>query len=71
MIATVTPLAEGMRAQHEAIVLTEPEIMGVQTAEPGGWRFLYRRCHLGLGGRFGAPQRYGTQQQRCKRLQWV
>jgi small conductance mechanosensitive channel len=49
VVATITPLAEGMRAQHDAIVLTEPEIMGVQRAEPGGWRFLRIKFRLWPG----------------------
>lgn len=34
------PLANGMHAQYPAIVLTEPEIMGLQTAGTGRWSYL-------------------------------
>lgn len=49
VLDTVTPLARGMHAQYSAVVLTEPEIMGVQTAEPGGWRYLRIKFRLWPG----------------------
>lgn len=36
----VEPIARGMRAQHRAILITDPEVLGVLEAEPGGWRYL-------------------------------
>ena len=49
VVSTMTPLAQGMHTQHDGIVLNEPEIMGVQTAEPGGWRFLRIKFRLWPG----------------------
>lgn len=48
-VSRIPPIARGMRTQYEAIVLTEPEIMGVLTAEPGGWRFLRIKFRLWPG----------------------
>lgn len=36
----IEPLARGMYRQYGAIVLTEPEFMGVHLAEPGDWSYL-------------------------------
>jgi hypothetical protein len=32
--------AHGMHRQHPSILLTEPELLGVYSAEPGGWRYM-------------------------------
>jgi len=33
-------IAKGMRAQHPAIIIGDPEVFGVREAEPGGWRYV-------------------------------
>lgn len=48
-IRRVEELARGMRAQHPAIVLTEPEVLGVLHAEPGGWRYVRLKLRLWPG----------------------
>jgi moderate conductance mechanosensitive channel len=45
----VTLIARGMRAQQPAILLTEPEVMGPFTAEPGDWRFLRLKFRIWPG----------------------
>lgn len=40
VIATVDRIARGLRAQQPAILLTDPEILGPFSAEPGGWRYV-------------------------------
>ncbi|NIQ53630.1 MAG: mechanosensitive ion channel, partial [Gammaproteobacteria bacterium] len=42
-------LARGLRAQHPAIVLDEPTLVGVQRADPGGWRYVRIRLRLWPG----------------------
>jgi small conductance mechanosensitive channel len=46
---TVERVARGMRAQHPAILVTDPEISGPETADPGGWRYLRVRFRLWPG----------------------
>ncbi|MGI9175252.1 MAG: mechanosensitive ion channel family protein [Rhodothermales bacterium] len=36
----LAPLAQGMRAQHRALVLSEPELSRVRQAGPDAWRYL-------------------------------
>ena len=48
VVAAMTPLAEGLRAQHGAIVLRPPEVMGIRTAAEG-WRYLRLKIHLWPG----------------------
>lgn len=52
VVDTVERVARGMRAQHAAILVTEPEPMGVHEAAPGGWRYLRVKFRLwpGQGG---------------------
>jgi small-conductance mechanosensitive channel len=38
--ALIEEIAKGMWTQFQAIVLTEPEIGGIETASPGGWNFI-------------------------------
>ena len=45
----VDRLARGFRAQHRAVVVTDPEIFGIFDAEPGGWRYLRIRFRLWPG----------------------
>lgn len=40
VIDAVTRLARGLRAQHRAILLSEPEVLGPMTSEPGGWSYI-------------------------------
>ncbi|HEY8469470.1 MAG TPA: mechanosensitive ion channel domain-containing protein [Longimicrobiales bacterium] len=48
-LAVIEPLARGMFRQFQGIVLTEPEILGVRAAEPGGWRFVRVKFRLWPG----------------------
>ncbi len=48
-VAAVEGAARGMAAQHAGIILRPPETLGVQDAEPGGWRFLRVKLHLWPG----------------------
>lgn len=45
----VKPIARGMHRQHRGILLAEPELMGVQEADPGGWRYLRLKFRLWPG----------------------
>lgn len=45
----VVPIARGMHAQYGAVILTEPEVMGVHEAVPGGWRYLRVKFRLWPG----------------------
>jgi moderate conductance mechanosensitive channel len=40
VVAAIGRVMHGVRAQHPAVVLAEPELLGPVTAEPGGWRYL-------------------------------
>lgn len=42
-------LARGLRSQHPTAIISEPELVGVQEAEEGGWRFVRLRFHLWPG----------------------
>lgn len=33
-------IARGMRSQHPAVIISDPEVFGVRRAEPGGWRYV-------------------------------
>jgi moderate conductance mechanosensitive channel len=39
-VRTVDRIARGLHAQQPAIILTDPEVLGPFSAEPGGWRFV-------------------------------
>jgi moderate conductance mechanosensitive channel len=45
----VAPIAQGMAAQYRGIILGPPELMGVRTADPGGWRFLRTKFRIWPG----------------------
>lgn len=45
----VKPIARGMHRQHRGILLAEPELMGVQEADPGDWRYLRLKFRLWPG----------------------
>ncbi|NNE69111.1 MAG: mechanosensitive ion channel family protein [Rhodothermales bacterium] len=49
VLAAVKPVAEGMHAAFPAIVLTEPEFMGVQKTGEGGWNYLRIKFRLWPG----------------------
>lgn len=49
IVGLVRPLFEGLRGQFSAIVLSGPELMGVRTADPGGWRYLRASLRLWPG----------------------
>lgn len=49
MRALVEPILEGLRRQYAAIVLSEPEILGVQSAGSGGWKYLRIKLRLWPG----------------------
>lgn len=49
MVAAALPVAQAMHVQYRAIVPTEPENLGVQRAEPGGWQFLRLKFRLWPG----------------------
>jgi len=48
----VREIAQGMHRQHPSILLTEPEVLGVYSAEPGGWKYMRVKFRLwpGQGG---------------------
>lgn len=41
--------ARSFRSQHSAVVVSEPEILGVREAEPGGWRFVRLKLRIWPG----------------------
>ena len=45
----VERIARGVRAQHRALVLDEPEVFGVLGADPGGWRYVRVKFRLWPG----------------------
>ncbi|HKK08594.1 MAG TPA: mechanosensitive ion channel domain-containing protein [Gemmatimonadota bacterium] len=51
MVGVVTPILQGLRRQFGAIVLSEPEILGIHAAGPGegGWRYLRAKLRLWPG----------------------
>ena len=49
VLGTIGPIAKGMHAQHGAVILTEPELMGVRQAAPGPWQYLRIKFRLGPG----------------------
>ncbi len=49
VIGIVERIARGMRAQHPAIILSDPEIFGVRQASPGDWRYLRAKFRLWPG----------------------
>jgi moderate conductance mechanosensitive channel len=46
LVETVEGIARGFHGQHRAIVLAEPEPLGVRQAGPGLWRFLRMEFRL-------------------------
>lgn len=48
-VEAVTRLVRGVRAQQPAILLTEPEVLGPFTAEPGDWRFIRIKLRIWPG----------------------
>jgi small conductance mechanosensitive channel len=46
---TVERIARGMRVQHPTVLVTEPEILGVEKAGPDGWRYLRMKFRLWPG----------------------
>jgi small conductance mechanosensitive channel len=40
VVDLVERIARGMRSQHPAIIISDPEVFGVREAEPGGWRYV-------------------------------
>lgn len=42
-------LARGFRAQHPAAILSEPELVGVQDVQEGGWRFVRLKLRIWPG----------------------
>jgi small conductance mechanosensitive channel len=52
VIAEVESIARGMFSQYGAIILTEPELMGIKHAESGNWQYLRVKFRLwpGQGG---------------------
>ena len=42
-------LARGLRAQHPTAIVSEPELLGIRQAEPGGWRFARLKFRLWPG----------------------
>lgn len=42
-------LARGLRAQHPGAIVSEPELVGVGDAEPGGWRYVRLKFRLWPG----------------------
>jgi moderate conductance mechanosensitive channel len=49
MIARITRLTRGLRAQQRALLLTEPEVVGPFTAEPDDWRFIRVKLRIWPG----------------------
>jgi moderate conductance mechanosensitive channel len=49
VIAVIERTARGVRAQHPAILLTDPEIDGPFAAEPGDWRYVRVRMRIWPG----------------------
>jgi hypothetical protein len=42
-------IVRGLRAQQPAILLTQPEVLGPFSADPGGWRFLRVKLRIWPG----------------------
>src|SRR5690606_10191892 len=59
VLAAVEPVAKGLYRQFRGIVLTEPEILGVRAAGPGGWRYVRVKFRLwpGQGALIDGPFR--------------
>jgi moderate conductance mechanosensitive channel len=52
IIGIIDRVARGLRSQQPAIVLTDPDILGPFSADPGGWRFVRVKFRIwpGQGG---------------------
>lgn len=40
VVDLVERIARGMRSQHPAIIISDPEVFGVREVDPGGWRYV-------------------------------
>jgi moderate conductance mechanosensitive channel len=49
LVRTVEQIVRGLRAQQPAILLTQPEVLGPYSADPGGWRFLRVKLRIWPG----------------------
>ncbi len=49
VIEVVGRIARGMRAQHPAIILSDPEVFGVREAKPADWSYLRMKFRLWPG----------------------
>ncbi len=49
VIEVVDRIARGMRAQHPAIILSDPEVFGVREAKPADWSYLRMKFRLWPG----------------------
>jgi small conductance mechanosensitive channel len=47
--AAVERVALGMRAQHHAVLVADPEVIGLAEAGPGGWRYVRVKLRLWPG----------------------
>ena len=45
----IREIARGMHAQHDSVLLTEPQVLGVFSAEPGGWKYVRLKFRLWPG----------------------
>ena len=45
----IREIAQGMYRQHASVLLTEPEVLGVYSTEPGGWQYLRLKFRLWPG----------------------
>ncbi|HUF76322.1 MAG TPA: mechanosensitive ion channel domain-containing protein [Longimicrobiales bacterium] len=48
-VETVERVVQGAAAQHSGIVVRTPELLGVRSADPGGWRYLRVKLHIWPG----------------------
>lgn len=49
VVAEVGRIAAGMHGQHRRVLLANPEVMDVRSADPGGWRYLRVKFRLWPG----------------------
>ena len=45
----IREIAQGMHRQHISVLLTEPEVLGVYSADPGGWKYVRLKFRLWPG----------------------
>jgi moderate conductance mechanosensitive channel len=48
-VEVVERTVQGTAAQHSGIIVRQPEVMGVRTARPGGWRYVRVKLHIWPG----------------------